>query len=67
MQDEYKLVDLTVFLTISTNQIDALYCDEPVKPESGQYPTSQTKVNFDCLELSIKDYKNLANIKLMDQ
>ncbi len=36
-------------------KFDVLYCDEPVKPESGQYPTLQTKVKFDCLELSIDD------------
>ncbi len=28
-------------------QFDALCCAEPVKPESGQYPTTQTKVLLD--------------------
>ena len=31
----------------SIHQIDTLYCDEPVKPESGQYPTTQTNVLLD--------------------
>ncbi len=42
-----------------------MYCAELVKPESGQCPTTQTKVKFDCLGLSIEDYKNLENIKMM--
>ncbi len=43
-----QAVDQPVLLTISTCQIGILYCDEPVKPESGKYPTSQTKDKFDC-------------------
>ncbi len=48
-------------------KFDTLYYDEPVKPLSGQCPTSQMKVNIDCLELSIEDYANFANIKFVDQ
>ncbi len=39
---------------MSTYQFDILCCDEPVEPESGQYPTTQPQVKFDYLELSIE-------------
>ncbi len=35
-------------------KFDTLYYDDPVKSKSGQYHTSQTKVKFVCLEMSIR-------------
>ncbi len=43
------LSDIPIFLQTKINckfplfWFDNLYCDEPVKPESGQYPTTQIK------------------------
>ncbi len=45
----------TILLIISTYQIDTWYHDEPVEPESGQNPTSQTMAKFACFKLLSED------------
>ncbi len=35
------------FWQFQQNKFDTLCCAEPVQPESGQYPTTQTKVSLD--------------------
>ncbi len=48
-------------------RFDALCCAEPVKPESGQYPTTQTKVllNSTIDQPKIRSWTNISQTNLM--
>ena len=42
-----RFVEIEINRETLSFQFDALCCAEPMKPESGQYPTTQTKVLLD--------------------
>ncbi len=43
-------------------KFDTLYCDKTMKPESGQYPTTQTKIVFNCQLMTVVPAKWLCHV-----